>query len=373
VPATSDVVARDGSPLAARDPGLSGGDIQDLQNLFNLRSDDAITALYGRDVSAAELDARSIVDDALNSIFQLFDGNLFGRDVGDFFQSIPTHGGPGLLSGPLGPLELHDLVNKIHNVNAEGSSPPAQVLGARNFVGDALNRVFKLFSGSVIGRDGVDPVDDFVQGISRRDVSDPDGACGSLHGLSSGYINFLPPVGACDLDALIQDVQNFPPDVSNPEARDLSAVLERIRRILGLDVASRDVTPLDARDLSAILERLRRIFKPDVASRNVTPLETRDLSAVLEKIRHIFKPDVASRNVTPLETRDLSAVLERIRHILKPDVASRNVTPLEARDLSAVLERIRHILKLDVASRDVTPEQLITDASLASRPLSSLD
>ncbi|KAF8266904.1 hypothetical protein EI94DRAFT_1701417 [Lactarius quietus] len=47
---TADIVNRDASTLAARDPGPSGGDIRDFLEDLELRSEDDSTGLYRRDI-----------------------------------------------------------------------------------------------------------------------------------------------------------------------------------------------------------------------------------------------------------------------------------------------------------------------------------
>ncbi|KAI9462902.1 hypothetical protein BJY52DRAFT_1255916 [Lactarius psammicola] len=149
------------------------------------------------------------------------DGDLFIRDLNDFFQSIPTISGPLKLQNP-------------NIVNAEGSSPPAPALVARTIVDDAFNAITQLIPTNLLGRDGVD---DFVQGIYRRVV---DGACDPNNFLSNPI--FVPPIGACDAELLAANFQNLQlsPDLVT---RDFSAVFENVRRIFGPDFARRDVTP----------------------------------------------------------------------------------------------------------------------------------
>ncbi|KAI9462905.1 hypothetical protein BJY52DRAFT_1255939 [Lactarius psammicola] len=150
------------------------------------------------------------------------DGDLFIRDLNDFFQSIPTISGPLKLQNP-------------NIANAEGSSPPAPALGARTIIDDALNAITQLIPTNLLGRDGVD---DFVQGIYRRVVN---GACDPNRPITDSPA-FLTPIGACDGEALAADLKNFQftPDLAT---RDFSAVLENVRRIFEPDFASRDVTP----------------------------------------------------------------------------------------------------------------------------------
>ncbi|KAH9059777.1 hypothetical protein EDB87DRAFT_1577435 [Lactarius vividus] len=114
------------------------------------------------------------------------------------FQSIPT-------IDRFGNLGVTDL-NNIHIVNKPDSSP-ALVVGARSIFGDVFSTILGLFggggdSGILLGRDGVNS----VRGIFGRQ-------CGTS--LFSGNQTFLPPVGSCDLDALIADLQNFQRDVAS--------------------------------------------------------------------------------------------------------------------------------------------------------------
>ncbi|KAI9444029.1 hypothetical protein H4582DRAFT_1053814 [Lactarius indigo] len=140
----------------------------------------------------SSLAARDVVDDVTTKVLQLFSGNIVTRALGDSFQSVPTD--DGLSSGSFNIKDLQD----PHNLVATGR---------RSIVDDALNTIAGLFGGGgdpgvLLGRDSVNS----VREIFRRQ-------CGAS--LLSGAPNFLPPVGSCDVDALISDLQNFQRDVAS--------------------------------------------------------------------------------------------------------------------------------------------------------------
>ncbi|KAH9059774.1 hypothetical protein EDB87DRAFT_743349 [Lactarius vividus] len=145
----------------------SGGlSIADLNNINIVNKPDS--------PPAPAVGARSTVDDIATKVLQLFSGNIVTRDLGDSFQSVPTN-----VSSLFGPLGLKD--------------PRLGVaLGSRSG-GDN--------GGILLGRDGVDS----VREIFRRD-------CGSLN---VGGVTVPQPIGSCDLDSLITDLQNFQRDLAS--------------------------------------------------------------------------------------------------------------------------------------------------------------